>query len=123
MTKNPHIPPKLPPSIDYGKLVSEIARANASIAKLDAILSQLKNPRLLSKTLIPREAVLSSQIEGTEATLSEVLEQEARGIGKEETPKEKDFQEQINYRNALEHGIKILKDRPLNENVIKELHS
>ena len=70
-----------------------------------------------------REAVMSSQIEGTEATLSEVFEQEAKGIGKEETPKEKDFQEIINYRRALELGIEKLQDNPLTENIIKELHS
>jgi len=86
-------------------------------------LSQLRNPRLLSRTLVTREAVLSSQIEGTEATLSEVLEQEAKNVSNEVTPLEKDFREIINYRKALEHGIEILKDKPLTENVIKELHA
>lgn len=123
MTKTPFNPPKLPPKINYEKLVSEIARAHTSIGKLDALLSQLKNPGLLSRTLITREAVLSSQIEGTEATLSEVLEQEAKGIQKEETSKEKDFREIINYRHTLERGVEILKERPLTENVIKELHA
>lgn len=122
MAKNPFKPSKLPPIIDYGKLVKEITGANKAIARLDTLLSQLKNPRLLARTITTREAVLSSQIEGTEATLSEVLEQEANSVQKEETPKEKDFREIINYRHALERGLEILKDKPLTENVIKELH-
>lgn len=123
MTKAPFSPPKLPPQISYEKLVSEIGNAHSSISKLDALLSQLKNPQLLSRTLITREAVLSSQIEGTEATLSEVFEQEAKGEHKEVTPKEKDFREIANYRHALERGVKILETHPLSENVIKELHA
>lgn len=122
MTKNPFIPPKLPPTLDYGKLVKEIAGANRAISRLDALLSQLKNPEILARTITTREAVLSSQIEGTEATLSEVLEQEASDNRREETPREKDFREIINYRRALERGLEILKNHPLTENVVKELH-
>lgn len=124
MTKPPFDLPKLPPPrIDYAKLVNEIAKANASVARLDALLSHLKNPRLLQRTLVTREAVLSSRIEGTEVTLQEVLEQEAKGITREESDLEKDYREVINYREALERGIQLLADRPLGENVIKELHA
>ena len=122
MAKTPFNPPKLPPVIDYGKLVKDITGANKAITRLDTLLSQLKNPRLFARTITTREAVMSSQIEGTEATLSEVLEQEANSVQKEETPKEKDFREILNYRRALERGLEILKDKPLTENVIKELH-
>ena len=66
---------------------------------------------------------MSSQIEGTQATLSEVFEQEAKGITREATPKEQDVREIMNYRRALERGVEVLKDRPLTENVIKELHA
>ncbi|MDO8536909.1 MAG: Fic family protein [bacterium] len=123
MSKIPFNLTPLPPKIDYEKLVKEIARANASVAKLDVLLSQLKNPRLLARTLATREAVLSSQIEGTEATLQEVLEQEAKEIKKEESKIEKDYREIINYRMALEEGMELLKERPLSENLIKNLHS
>ncbi len=123
MTKNPFDLPKLPPKINYEILVEDIAKAHASIARLDAMLSLVKNPRLLSRTLITKEAVLSSQIEGTQATLSEVFEHEAKGTEKEDTSKWRDFQEIINYRNALERGVVLLKARPLSENLIKELHS
>jgi Fic family protein len=122
MAKFPFSLPKLPPVLDYTKLVSDIAEAHAALGKLDALLSQLENPRLISRSLVTREAVLSSQIEGTEATLGEVLEQEAHGIENEETPKERDYREIINYRNALEYGVEALADHPLAENLIKELH-
>ena len=123
MTKQPFDLPKLPPKIDYQKLISHMTKAHASLARLDALLYQLKNPKLLSRTLATKEAVLSSQIEGTQATLSEVFEHEAVGGEKEESSKEKDFREIINYRHALEMGVEILKDRPLTENVIKKLHT
>lgn len=122
MQKNPFIPPKLPPKIDYKSLVSDLGNAHASIARLDEVLTHLKNPRLLARTFATKEAVLSSQIEGTEATMAEVFEHEAKGIGEENTSKGRDITEIINYRKALEKGIEILKDQPLTENVIKELH-
>lgn len=123
MSRSPFDPPLLPPNVDYGKLVTEIAKANAAVARLDAFLLQLKNPRLLQRTLVTREAVLSSRIEGTEVTLQEVLEQDAKEISTEDTDQEKDYREVTNYRKALERGVELLAERPLGENVIKELHS
>ncbi len=123
MIKQPFDLPKLPPKIDYEKLIKAMTKAHASLARLDALLYQLKNPLLLSRTLATKEAVLSSQIEGTQATLSEVLEHEAQDILKEETSKEKDFMEIMNYRHALENGINFLKEKPITENFIKNLHS
>ena len=123
MEKQPFNLPKLPQKINYENLIGDITKTNASIARLDGLLFNLKNPAILSRNFITKEAVLSSQIEGTQATLSEVLEHEAKKIDTENTPGEKDFREIVNYRRALEKGIEILKDNPLTENVIKELHS
>ena len=100
-----------------------MTKAHASLARLDALLYQLKNPALLARTLPTKEAVLSSQIEGTQVTLSEVFEFEAKGSEKEETSKEKDFREIMNYRLSLDHGIDFLKSNPISENFIKKLHS
>lgn len=122
MPKEPFNPIKLPPKIDYSKLVTEIGRAHDSIARLDGLLTHIVNPKLLGRTFITKEAVLSSQIEGTQATLSEVFEHEAKGGDNETTNKERDFREIINYRRALERGVELLNERPLGENLIKELH-
>ena len=102
MTKIPFDLPRLPPPIDYDNFVSELGRARASLAKLNTLLDRLKNPRLLARTIVTREAVMSSQIEGTEATLSEVLEQDIKNTKEETSLKLKDYKEIINYRKALE---------------------
>lgn len=122
MAKAPFTPPRLPPELDYTKLVGAIGKAHASIARLEGLLFNLRNPQLLSRAFITKEAVLSSQIEGTQATISEVLEQDAKGIDRDVTRKERDYREIVNYRRALERGIELLKERPLTENLIKELH-
>jgi Fic family protein len=117
--------PKLPPKIDYSVLVELLSNAHAALARLDETLSQLHNPQLIERTFLTREAVLSSQIEGTQATLEEVLKQEAeqgKDI-KEENEKERDIREIINYRMAMRQGVKFIDEgQPLSENRVKELH-
>ncbi len=123
MTIKTHTPSKLPVDIKYEPLITGIAKAHASLARLDAFLSQLPNPRLLTKTFITKEAVMSSQIEGTEASLLDVLEKEAKGLFEEETRSGRDIREIINYRNAMEEGIKMIKDgKKISENLILDLH-
>jgi len=122
MPKNPFIPAKLPVKIDYQELLQELTKAHGSIARLDAMISQLPNPSLLERTFLTKEAVLSSQIEGTQATINEVFEYEAEGYKKDDTNKKRDIQEITNYRLAMRKGAEMLKERPLSENMIKELH-
>ena len=66
---------------------------------------------------------MSSKIEGTQATLDEVLMLDAQDIKSEKNEKEKDYREIINYRSAIKYGKDLLEKKPLAENVIKELHS
>jgi len=117
--------PKLPVEIDYGTLAGDISRAHAALARLDETLSHIENPALLERTFHTREAVLSSQIEGTQATFEEVLEQEAQ-VGEAEqeaTEKTRDIREILNYRKALHQGKEYIDaGKPLSENVVKELH-
>lgn len=122
MAKNPHIPEKLPVKVEYQELLTEITKAHGSLARLDAMISQLPNPTLLERTFLTKEAVLSSQIEGTQATIKEVFEYEAEGQKKEDSNKERDIHEITNYRLAMRKGVEMLKERPLSENMIKELH-
>lgn len=79
----------------------------------------MPNPHLLIRPFVRREAVLSSRIEGTEATLGELLAAEA-GAAVERSPA--DLREVANYVVALEHGIKRLKTLPLSLRLVRELH-
>ncbi len=122
--REPYSPRQLPlDTIDWGAHVSLIAQANAALARYDGILEVMVNPALLLSPLTTQEAVLSSRIEGTQATLEEVLEFEADPKRKIEPTKYADIQEIINYRHAMQLAVKKLKDRPLCLNLIKELHA
>ena len=81
--------------------------------------SKLPNPHQLLRPFITREAVLSSKIEGTQATLGEVLANEA-GISVDRNPH--DLQEVHNYIQALDYGLKRLNNLPLSLRLIKEIH-
>jgi Fic family protein len=104
-----------------GKLTSLIARANRELASYDGLLHALVNPLILLSPLATQEAVLSSKIEGTQATLEEVLEFEAKPCV-EDQRKQADIQEVLNDRSAMEVAISELKRRPLTLNLIKSVH-
>ena len=123
MTKKPFNPPELPPKINYEPLIDHIIKAHRAIAGLDSLLSTLPNPNLLGRTMQTKEAVESSKIEGTQATINEVLAYEADPGKKEDATKKQDINEVINYRQALNLGVKSLKTLPLSENLIKKLHA
>jgi len=113
----------LPPTIDYSKAISEIAEANRVLGALDGILTNIPNQGLLISPLLTKEAVASSKIEGTQATIEEVYKYEAEGKATEADSKEQDIREVINYRNAIHHAVNLLEKRPIGENYIKQLHS
>ncbi|MDN3509273.1 MAG: Fic/DOC family N-terminal domain-containing protein [Candidatus Neptunochlamydia sp.] len=117
----PYTPSKLPlKTLDYKKLFPLIGDANAELARYDGLLQGVINPGVMLSPLTNEEAVLSSKIEGTEASVDEVLEQEA-GIFKE-GEKGKDIQEIINYRAALLSGHHHLNERPMTLFFVRELH-
>jgi len=93
-----------------------------ALSRLDALLSASPNPRIFERTFTTQEAVLSSRIEGTDATLSDVLDHEA-GAEQENARLREDIAEIVNYRKALNEGLAILDKRPIGENEIKKLHS
>ncbi|MFH1875069.1 MAG: Fic family protein [Pseudomonadota bacterium] len=114
------IPNPLPPGINWTtKLSNALSDADRLIGKLAGEGRQLPNPHLLMRPFIRREAVLSSRIEGTQATLGELLAKEA-GANIERSPD--DLREVANYVVALEYGIKRLKNLPLSLRLIRELH-
>lgn len=122
MVKVPFIPPKLPPVIDYASLIKEIGKAHNALGQLNGLLVNIPNPDLLTTPLLTKEAVLSSRIEGTQATLEDVFKYEAEERISEEGEKEKDIREIINYRQAMHTAIEELKNKPIGENLIKKLH-
>lgn len=120
--RQPHLPDLLPlERLDVAPLAGLIGHANRAIARFDGKLQGLVNPQLLLTPLRNQEAVLSSKIEGTQATLREVLEFEAHPTAKN-TAKAPDIQEVINYRLALEAGRKEMDSKPLSLNMIRRMH-
>ena len=118
---NAFIPHPLPPEIKWDNaLVGTLSRADHILGMLSREGSKLPNPHLLMKPFITREAVLSSKIEGTQATLSEILADEA---GAQVNRSPDDLQEVRNYIRALTFGLKRLDDLPLSLRLIKEIHN
>jgi Fic family protein len=120
----PYTPDRLPlDSIDWERHVSFIGKANAALARYDGILLGIVNPQILLSPLIVREAVLSSRIEGTRASLEDVLQYEADIEELRKYDQEfKDILEIINYRKAMGAAVQELEKRPLTINMIRNLH-
>lgn len=115
------IPDALPPAIAWTlPLVRTLSDADHLIGRLAGEGGQLPNPHLLMRPFVAREAVLSSRIEGTQATLGELLAAQA-GAAVERSPE--DLREVGNYVAALEHGIKRLDTLPLSLRLVKEVHA
>lgn len=118
---NPYIADPLPlQELDYQMLFGLVGSANAELARYDGLLQGIPNPAIMLSPLTTQEAVLSSKIEGTQATVDEVLEQEAGLI--KEGEKYKDIQEISNYREALFQAAEHLRDYPIRLGLIREIH-
>ena len=115
---------KFPPAqLDWTRLIPFIGPANAALARYDGVLSALPNAEVLLSPLTTQEAVLSSKIEGTQATMGEVLEYEANERGKVyPEAKRQDILEILNYRKALRHAMQLLQDIPLCNRLLLETH-
>jgi len=114
------VPDPLPPQIEWTPaLVRTLSDADRLIGRLAGEGGSLPNPHLLIRPFVAREAVLSSRIEGTQATLGELLAAEA-GAVVDRSPN--DLREVGNYVIALEYGIARLKSLPLSLRLITEIH-
>ena len=115
-----YVPDSLPPRLDWSsELVASLSAADRAIGRLAGEGRRLPNPHLLLRPFVRREAVLSSRIEGTQATLGELLASEA-GAVVDRSPA--DLREVGNYVVALEHGIQRLDTLPLSLRLVTELH-
>jgi len=116
---------KFPPKdLDWQNLIPLIGPASASLARYDGVLSSIPNAAILLSPLTTQEAVLSSRIEGTQATMTEVLEFEAdeSTITDASGVKKGDIKEVLNYRRAMHHALEMLKTLPLSQRILKEAH-
>jgi Fic family protein len=115
------LPPRLSTDWDLANLLS---RADRALGELSGLARNLPNPHLLIGPFVRREAVLSSRIEGTQASLSDLFYFEAAHSEKTALPKKppSDVQEVTNYVKALEYAPKRIKDLPLSLRLIRELH-
>lgn len=118
----PFVPQELPlADIDWEPLIPLIGQANRALAHYDGVLHGVPNPEVLLSPLTTQEAVLSSKMEGTQATLGEVLKFEA-GEEPEQESRQLDIQEILNYRQALRLAEAELMSRPFNLNLLLSLH-
>jgi Fic family protein len=98
--------------------VFELSEADRAVGALSGLGARLPNPHLLIEPYLRREAVASTRIEGTQSTLSEVLSAEAQL-----RPETEDRREVLNYVRALESGLDRLREIPLSNRLVREMHA
>ena len=114
------VPAPLPPPLAWDeRLAVRLSAADRAIGRLAGEGRRLPNPHLLMRPFLRKEAVLSSRIEGTQATLGELLAAEA-GAAVERSPA--DLREVGNYVTALEYGLERLDTLPLSLRLVREMH-
>ena len=111
--------PPVPPIRMEGELQSLLSLADRALGRLDGSILTLPNPDLFVYMYVRKEAVLSSQIEGTQSSLQDLLAAEAH-IFSSDAPK--DVDEVINYVTAMNYGLDRLREFPLSVRLIKEIH-
>lgn len=115
------IPPPLPPNppIDVAKLLASLSRADHALGRLDGISALLPQPKLFTYMYVRKEAVPSSQIEGTQSSLDDLLQYEAEALDGKASD---DVREVSNYVDAATYGLDRLKELPLSLRLIREMH-
>jgi Fic family protein len=116
------IPAALPPDPHLAfnaQLATVLARAGTALGRLDGVAATLPNPDLFVAMYVRREAVLSSQIEGTQSTLDDVLAYE---IDPKRPDLPHDIDEVVNYIGAMKYGLARLESLPLCLRLLREIH-
>ena len=117
------IPASLPPSppIEIGdKMNTALSRADRALGRLDGSIETLPHPDLFLSMFVRKEAVLSSQIEGTQVSLSDVIRAEADVMDR---ARPSDVREVQNYMSAMDRGVELLSTLPISTRLISELHA
>ncbi|MDP0495649.1 MAG: Fic family protein [Verrucomicrobiota bacterium JB024] len=113
------LPPE-PPINLAGELQHWLSQADRALGRLDGSIQTLPHPDLFVAMYVRKEAVLSSQIEGTQSSLQDLLAAEA-SIFAPERPK--DVDEVVNYVRAMKYGLHRLEDLPVSVRLIREIHA
>ena len=117
------VPSALPPDpgveVD-SQMLSQLSAADQALGRLDGVIQTVPNPDLFVAMYVRREAVLSSQIEGTQSTLEDLLavelEPDIAGLPD-------DVEEVVNYVRAMNYGLDRLSSLPLSKRLIREIHA
>jgi len=116
-----YLPDPLPPQLSWiGDLVATLSQASLALGELAGLGRTLLNPHLLIRPFMHQEAVVSSRIEGTQASLSDLFRYEAGQLALFE--ERSDVREVHNYVRAMEYGVERLKELPVSLRLIRELH-
>ncbi len=112
------LPPDPPVEVN-ATMLAVLSEADRALGRLDGVIETIPSPDLFVAMYVRREAVLSSQIEGTQSTLDDLLtvelEPKAAGVPK-------DVDEIVNYVRAMNHGLERLAHLPLSQRLIREIH-
>ncbi|UCG02778.1 MAG: Fic family protein [Candidatus Heimdallarchaeota archaeon] len=113
------LPPSPPLDLDI-KILNLLSRADQALGRLDGVAEVLPNPDLFVMMYVKKEAVLSSQIEGTQASLLDVLEFEAKAL---DPHKPTEAKEVVNYIKAINYGVEQIKEgKKISLSLIKKIH-
>ncbi|RYG34666.1 MAG: Fic family protein [Burkholderiales bacterium] len=115
------VPPPLPPvpQLDLLSLLGPLSEADRAVGRLDGITALVPDTSLFLYMYVRKEAVLSSQIEGTQSTLNDLLRFESDAAAGAPID---DIREVSNYIAAMEHGLARLPELPLSLRLIREMH-
>ncbi|MCB1735505.1 MAG: Fic family protein [Gammaproteobacteria bacterium] len=113
------LPPEPPVAMGLD-LQRRLSLADRALGRLDGSIRTLPNPDLFVFMYVRKEAVLSSQIEGTQSSLNDLLEAEAEILASD---RPKDVDEVLNYVRAMNFGLERLRELPVSIRLIREIHA
>ena len=122
MSNKPYKPKKIADiEINFNDFIALIGKSHSALSNYNGALSHLVNPKILLAPMTTKESTMSSKIEGTQATFTEVLQHDA---GENfNTYKSQEIFEVLNYRSAMEYATELLQKRPfIHLNMIKDIH-
>jgi cell filamentation protein, protein adenylyltransferase len=116
------LPPDPPLALD-DETLALLSGADVALGRLDGLVKVIPDPDFFVSMYVRREAVLSSQIEGTQGTLEDLLDAELESEGRRGKGAPSDVGEIVNYVRAMNHGLRRLDELPLSLRLLREIHA